>query len=117
MSVTYIGIEPATDAIGANELTQLAGISYRQLDYWTRSGTVHAIPRSDPREPLIDAGSPVYGSGYPRWYESTEARVVVLMADLVRAGVTPKKARPLADELLKYGTGKLGNFTIEAAGA
>lgn len=88
--------------ITATRLADRAGITYRQLDFWTRAGHITATPR------------PVFhGSGCPREYEDAEARTVVEMAHLVRAGLPPKVARHVAEELLTTGRAALGVYRLE----
>ena len=65
------------------ELVELAGITYRQLDYWTSKGYLHA-----------DANNP--GSGNHRNFDGDEVSVAWLMAQFVRAGMRPHAAADLA---------------------
>lgn len=69
------------------ELIELTGITYRQLDYWTTQGYLHA-----------DANNP--GSGNCRNYDGDEVAIAWLMAELVRAGMRPAPAADLAREEL-----------------
>jgi hypothetical protein len=79
--------------MNAGDLATNAGITYRQLDYWTRQGWIrHAS----------------MGSGKDRDYTSTEVHVAVWMARFVRCGVTPVRAAPLAREWVRYGRAHLG---------
>jgi hypothetical protein len=63
----------------SQEVIEAAGITYRQLDWWTRCGYVQP-PDPEP------------GSGTPRQWPDDEAVVVVIMAALVLAGVQPRQA-------------------------
>lgn len=92
--------EPGT--ITGPDLAHRAGISYRQLDYWTRTGLLHEIPRP------VNAGS-----GYPRSFPLTELAVASLMADLLEAGLTPRVAHDRARELLEHGHTLLAGIRIE----
>ena len=85
--------------IGAHALTIRAGISYRQLDWWTKTGLIRA---TDDRP----------GSGIPRRYSEPQARLAVTMAALVREGVDPRAARRLAGKLARRGVAELGPFVI-----
>lgn len=60
------------------QVCELAGISYRQLDYWTRLGYLHPDHRG--------------GTGYDRAWSETETVKVHAMAAMVRAGLTPAAA-------------------------
>jgi len=83
----------------AKDLCARAGISYRQLDMWTRTGLVAA--RQDFR-----------GPGNPRHYDVTEARVVIDAGALVRAGMNPNAALALARTLTAHGHARLGPYTV-----
>jgi hypothetical protein len=79
--------------MNAADLATHAGVSYRQLDYWTRQGWLrHAW----------------MGSGKDRDYTSTEVHVCVWMARFVRLSVTPVRAEPLAREWVAHGRAYLG---------
>jgi MerR HTH family regulatory protein len=60
------------------EVCDVAGISYRQLDYWTRLGYLHPAHRG--------------GIGYDRAWSQAEAVKVCAMAAMVRAGLRPSAA-------------------------
>ncbi len=55
--------------VGAYEITEVAGITYRQLDYATRTGRLHARQERA-------------GSGNPREYPPEELAVAVVLAYL-----------------------------------
>lgn len=59
----------------ADILAQTPGLTYRQLDHWTRLGHVR----------VKEVSTPIIG--VPREYADTEARVVSLIHRLVCAGV------------------------------
>jgi hypothetical protein len=59
--------------ISTRELCDLAGVTYRQADYWTRQGY------------LVIAGPPA-GSGNPRRYTLVEVRVADALRQVVGAG-------------------------------
>lgn len=76
------------------ELCELAGITYRQLDFWERRGHVHALKRRKGKDT-----SPVpkrAGSGFDREWPDAEVVVTVNMARLVRAGFAPAIAADIA---------------------
>jgi DNA-binding transcriptional MerR regulator len=58
------------------ELAKRIGVTFRQLDYWVRSGKLQ-IPQDRP------------GSGVRRLWSPEQARRAQAFAALVRAGVTP----------------------------
>lgn len=84
----------------AKDLCAQAGISYRQLDMWTRTGLVAA--RQDFR-----------GPGNPRHYDVTEARVVIDAGALVRAGMNPNAALALVRTIRETGTARLGPYLVQ----
>lgn len=57
----------------------LAGITYRQVDYWTRRGALRPV-------------GDVKGSGRIRSYEAAEVAAAKLIARLIGAGLTFEKA-------------------------
>jgi len=87
--------------IGSHALTIKAGISFRQLDFWTRAG-------------LLTAEREGTGPGYPREYSDAEARVVVTMARLVRGGVAPRTAADMARHMETTGEARLGGYRVTA---
>lgn len=93
-----------TPVIGAHQLTIEAGITYRQLDYWTRCGY------------LTDAPRPQHaGSGSPRVYTLDQVDLAREMRRLIDAGLGGTRLALVADtarELLAHGSARLGDFTI-----
>lgn len=67
-------------------MCRVAGITYRQLDYWARTGLA---------EPTYAAR----GSGTQRQYTYHDVCVVMLVADLLRAGLSLQAARRAAGVL------------------
>lgn len=94
-------LDAPAGTIGATELCHRAGITYRQLDFWTRQGHVHPLPR--PRRA---------GSGWPRYYATDEAAALVLMARLVDDGLQPRPAAAHARQLLEHGHTTIAGITI-----
>jgi len=102
--------------MNTREACDAAGITYRQLDFWTRCGLVKvqlahtgntnpngrpsnrtaaelaALPERwrNPRNP---------GSGTGRDYDPTEVEYLKLMAELTRAGIEPRTAARYARDL------------------
>lgn len=60
------------------EVLERTGITYRQLDYWTRSGWVHPIGGR--------------GSGHNRAWPLSEVDAIGRMVRLVDAGLLPSRA-------------------------
>lgn len=89
-----------TGHVSGPELATAAGITYRQLDYWTRTG-------------LIRSREPSPGSGYVRAYPLTEAAFARLLKQLLDAGVNLRAAVDLARDLLAHGHAHLGGIRID----
>ena len=85
--------------ISSTDLATRAGLSYRQLDYWTRVGYLTPI-------------NPDQGCGTVRYYPRSEVPAATLIGRLVSAGLTPQVARLHARELLDTGTTQIAGFTI-----
>ena len=64
-------------------------LTYRRLDYWTRTGLVHAIENDRS------------GSGVPRRYTEREAAVAALMARLMSTGLRLDVAAPVARQVIE----------------
>jgi hypothetical protein len=73
-------------------VAERAGVTYRQLDHWTRVGYVRARAR--------EADS----SGFLRHYDEAEMAVAVWMARLVQAGILPKSAAGYARMYVETGS-------------
>lgn len=87
MTVIDIGASVEPHTFTAMEVLALAGITYRQLDYWTRSGYLAGCATGSVATP---------GNGYPRAYTPDETVRVAQIACLVRAGFRPGVACELA---------------------
>lgn len=99
-------LDPDTDIIGAHELTNQAGITYRQLDFWTRCGWLTPLPRR------LDHDMP--GQGYPRVYPIDQVDLARQMRRLIDAGLTSPLSlvHDTAVALLERGEARLGEFTL-----
>jgi DNA-binding transcriptional MerR regulator len=75
--------------LSSSEVCDLAGISYRQLDYWTRTG--HAPGESRRRT----------GSGNRRRWSERQAAVLAVMARLVETGARPSECAEVVAYLMK----------------
>jgi len=70
-----------------------AGITYRQLDYWTRAG-------------LLDGPRDI-GTGNARDWTTGQVSKARVMGTLVRAGIGPRLAAELTDRFLADGYAQL----------
>jgi hypothetical protein len=83
--MTYHRTIPDGTAV-AGTVLDLAGLTYRQLDHWSREGLAHPLPRERT------------GTGHVRLYPFAEVQRLVLMARLTRAGMFPATAHDVAAE-------------------
>ena len=86
---TCIEHTPAPDLPGP-----FFGISYRQLDYWTRIGLLHAT-------------DPTPGSGVARTWPDREVVVALLIRHLLDAGLELRAAGRIAREQVERPTGEV----------
>lgn len=70
---------------------KIVGISYRQLDYWTRTGLV---------TPSIQ---PARGSGTQRLYSFNDLLQLKVVKGLIDAGASLQKVRAALDQLRSFG--------------
>ncbi|MEN9687789.1 MAG: hypothetical protein RL381_801 [Actinomycetota bacterium] len=82
-----------------------AGISYRQLDYWARTGLV---------EPSIRTAS---GSGSARLYGFRDILVLKIVKRLLDAGVSLQNIRTAVTHLRSRGVTELERITLMSDGA
>ena len=82
-----------------------AGISYRQLDYWARTGLV---------EPSIRSAG---GSGTQRLYGFRDILVLKIVKRLLDAGVSLQNIRTAVDHLRGRGVTELERITLMSDGA
>ena len=82
-----------------------AGITYRQLDYWARTGLV---------EPGIRAAS---GSGTQRLYSFRDILVLKVIKRLLDTGVSLQNIRAAVDHLRDRGVDDLAEITLMSDGA
>jgi DNA-binding transcriptional MerR regulator len=86
-------IEKPTAPYSAREVADLAGITYRQLDYWARTDLI--------RPSVVDAK----GSGSRRRYSQMDLVVLRILRRLLDAGLSLEKIRRFFTEIqdsLKY---------------
>jgi DNA-binding transcriptional MerR regulator len=82
-----------------------AGITYRQLDYWARTGLV---------EPSV---RPAYGSGTQRLYSFRDVVVLKIVKRLLDAGVSLQNIRAAVKHLRSRGVEDLERMTLMSDGA
>ena len=84
---------------------QAAGISYRQLDYWARTGLV---------EPTVRSAA---GSGSQRLYGFKDILVLKVVKRLLDAGVSLQNIRSAVTHLRERGADDLAKITLMSDGA
>ena len=96
-----------TDEIGYRGATacSAAGISYRQLDYWARTGLV---------EPSVRVAM---GSGSSRLYGFRDILVLKIVKRLLDAGVSLQNIRTAVNHLRERGVKELEAITLMSDGA
>lgn len=98
---------PATDeTIGYRGPTvcQIAGVSYRQLDYWTRTN-------------LIDASvSAAQGSGTQRLYSFRDILIIKIIRSLLDAGISLQNIRKALAEISDRDVTDLASLTLFSDG-
>ena len=96
-----------SDAVGYRGPTACAaaGITYRQLDYWARTGLV---------EPSIRTAA---GSGSQRLYSFTDILVLKVVKRLLDTGVSLQNIRTAVSHLRERGVDDLAQITLMSDGA
>ncbi|SEL69780.1 MerR family transcriptional regulator [Blastococcus carthaginiensis] len=99
--------EVDTDLVGYRGPTACAaaGITYRQLDYWARTGLVSPSVRS------------ATGSGTQRLYSFRDILVLKVVKRLLDTGVSLQNIRKAVDHLRQRGVKELANVTLFSDGA
>lgn len=83
---------------------QVAGITYRQLDYWARTGLVQPTIRN------------AAGSGSQRLYSFKDILVLKIVKRLLDTGISLQNIRVAVDHLRKRGVEDLANITLFSDG-
>lgn len=83
---------------------QIAGITYRQLDYWARTGLV---------VPSIRGAA---GSGSQRLYSFKDILVLKIVKRLLDTGISLQNIRVAVDHLRSRGVGDLARITLFSDG-
>ncbi len=101
-----VGAQSSEDAVGYRGPTacSVAGITYRQLDYWARTGLV--IPS------VQDAS----GSGTQRLYSFRDIVVLRVVKRLLHAGVSLPNIRKAIETLRQWGEDDLATVTLISDG-
>jgi len=83
---------------------QIAGITYRQLDYWARTGLVAPTIRT------------AHGSGSQRLYSFKDILVLKVVKRLLDTGVSLQNIRVAVDHLRRRGVEDLAKITLFSDG-
>src|SRR6201995_5140978 len=83
---------------------QIAGITYRQLDYWARTGLVAPSIRT------------AHGSGSQRLYSFKDILVLKVVKRLLDTGVSLQNIRVAVDHLRRRGVADLAKITLFSDG-
>jgi hypothetical protein len=90
--------------IGAPELAARAGVTYRQINYWSTEGYLATDPETT-------------GSGNAKAYPPGQILKARLMGSLVRNfTMSPRAASEIADEIVTNGRAHVGPFTVTRDG-
>lgn len=98
------GDEPITRGYRGTIASKVAGITYRQLDYWARKQII---------EPSI---TPSHGSGSRRLYSFKDVVVLAVSKRLLDAGVNLQNVTTAIGFLMQYSSGELERVTIMSDG-
>ncbi|WP_062293188.1 MerR family transcriptional regulator [Demequina phytophila] len=101
------GLPPLDENAGYRGPTacKAAGITYRQLDYWARTGLV---------EPTVRSAT---GSGTQRLYGFRDILVLRVVKRLLDSGVSLQQIRTAVEHLRERGVEDLANITLMSDGA
>nr|WP_274708368.1 MerR family transcriptional regulator [Corynebacterium meitnerae] len=84
---------------------QVAGITYRQLDYWARTDLVRPSIRN------------ATGSGSQRLYSFKDILVLKIVKGLLDTGISLQNIRLAVDNLRDRGVGEISEITLVSDGA
>lgn len=104
---SLFGEEPLDESEGYRGpiACKAVGITYRQLDYWDRTGLVSPSIRS------------AKGSGSQRLYSFRDILVLKVVKRLLDTGVSLQQIRVAINQLGKYGVQDLSGITLMSDGA
>lgn len=102
------------DWVTSGELVNEAGITWRQADYWCRTGLLEAItPRTtDERYGDLPVSPETPGSGFPRRFHEDQVIKAYVLRNLVDVGLSLQICRHIIDDFLAHGSIDLGPFTL-----
>ena len=103
ITTSYAGVDAGL-GYRAPAVQQAAGVTYRQLDYWARTGLI---------EPSIRSAA---GSGSQRLYSFTDVVTVRVIKRLLDTGVSLQNVRIAVDHLRARGQDDLGTLTLVCDG-
>jgi len=104
VSANAAGARPRMAGL-AWERVAATGVTYRQFDHWTRRGYITApAKRMSKHERGADLGTSNAGSGFWRFIDDEELKVLAVMVDLVALGVAPSEASKIARTLVDSGS-------------
>jgi DNA-binding transcriptional MerR regulator len=100
-------VSPLPEGVGYRGPTacNAAGITYRQLDYWARTGLV---------DPTVRGAS---GSGTQRLYSFRDILLLKVIKRLLDAGISLQQIRTAVQHLRERGTDDLTRVTLMSDGA
>lgn len=91
------------------DVVREAGVSYRQADFWIRSGYVTTLTTTrDGNTDVLTLAENVTGPGYARVLNAEQGRTLMLMGRLTRAGFSPALASDVARRMAVEGYVELG---------
>ncbi|WAC66177.1 MerR family transcriptional regulator [Agrococcus sp. SL85] len=101
------GLPEEADAVGYRGAiaAEAAGITYRQLDYWARTGLVEPTVRT------------AHGSGSQRLYAFRDILVLKLVKRLLDTGISLQQIRVAIQQLHEHGVRDLTQITLMSDGA
>lgn len=104
-----MSVTPPPGMVLLTDAVERAGVSYRQADFWIRSGYVTTLTttRNGNTDELMLAKD-VAGAGYARVLNDEQAQTLVLMGRLTRAGLSPALAADVARRMTAEGYVELG---------
>jgi DNA-binding transcriptional MerR regulator len=98
------------DYLSAQELVAEAGITYRQFDYWCRTGLLSALPETVRSLRQGTANEP--GSGFVRWFGEDQLHKALTIRRLLDAGIALPTIRQVINEVLAEGHYDVGPVRI-----
>ena len=96
---------PEDEGFRGQSACKAAGITYRQLDYWARTGLL---------TPEVRAAS---GSGSQRLYSFRDILILKVIKNLIDAGISLQQIRKAIDHLRARGVEDLTQVTLMSDGA